>query len=53
MELIRLDRPDQMNAINSAMFDAIADALVLGEGESKVRAIVIAGAPGMFTQRDR
>jgi enoyl-CoA hydratase/carnithine racemase len=50
VELIRLDRPDQMNAINSPMFDAIADALVLGEGESKVRAIVIAGAPGMFTQ---
>lgn len=50
VELIRFDRPDEMNAITGEMFDAIADALVLGEGDSKIRALVIAGAPGMFTQ---
>jgi enoyl-CoA hydratase/carnithine racemase len=50
VEIIRLDRPDHMNAITGVMYDAISDALVLGEGDSQVRAFVIAGSPGMFTQ---
>jgi enoyl-CoA hydratase/carnithine racemase len=50
VEIIRLDRPDHMNAMTGEMYDAVSDALVLGEGDSQVRAIVIAGSPGMFTQ---
>jgi enoyl-CoA hydratase/carnithine racemase len=50
VEIIRLDRPDEMNALTGEMFDAMSDALVLGEGDSKIRAFVIAGSAGMFTQ---
>lgn len=50
IETIRLDRPDFMNALTGEMFEAIADALVLGEGDGKVRAFVIAGMPGAFTE---
>ena len=46
VEVIRLDRPDFMNKMTSEMFDA----MVLGEGDGKIRALVIAGSPGMFTQ---
>jgi enoyl-CoA hydratase/carnithine racemase len=50
VETIRLDRPDYMNAITGDMFEAISDALVLGEGDGKVRAFIIAGMPGAFTE---
>lgn len=50
IETIRLDRPDFMNAMTGDMFEAVADALVLGEGDGKVRAFVIAGMPGAFTE---
>jgi enoyl-CoA hydratase/carnithine racemase len=50
VETIRLDRPDYMNAMTGEMFEAVSDALVLGEGDGKVRAFVIAGMPGAFTE---
>ncbi len=50
VETIRLDRPDYMNAITGEMFEAVSDALVLGEGDGKVRAFIISGMPGAFTE---
>ena len=50
IETIRLDRPDYMNAMTGEMFEAVSDALVLGEGDGKVRAFIIAGMPGAFTE---
>lgn len=49
IQTIRFDRPERMNALTSEMFDAAADAVVLGEGDGKVRVLVIAGMPGAFT----
>jgi enoyl-CoA hydratase/carnithine racemase len=46
---VRFDRPDKKNALTSAMFEAAADALVLGEADSKVRVFILAGAAGAFT----
>ena len=49
-QTIRFQSPDNMNALTSDMFEAIADALVLGEGDGKVRAFILAGMPGAFTE---
>lgn len=50
VQTVIFDRPDFMNALTGEMFEAIADALVLGEGDGKVRAFIIAGTPGAFTE---
>lgn len=50
IQTVRLDRPDYMNALTGEMMESIADALVLGEGDGKVRAFVISGMPGAFTE---
>ncbi|MGD9738902.1 MAG: enoyl-CoA hydratase-related protein, partial [Bauldia sp.] len=49
VQIIRLDRPAEMNAITGEMFEAMSDALVLGEGDGKIRAFLLTGAPGVFT----
>lgn len=46
---IEFNRPDKKNAITSAMYQLMADALKEGERESSVRAIVITGKPEIFT----
>lgn len=50
VQTIRLERPEEMNALTSEMFDAISDALVLGEGDGKIRVFVLTGGPGCFTE---
>lgn len=50
VQTIRFDRPDYMNALTGEMMEAVADALVLGEGDGKIRAFIIAGMPGAFTE---
>ncbi|MCW5715982.1 MAG: enoyl-CoA hydratase/isomerase family protein [Bauldia sp.] len=50
VQTIRLERPEQMNALTTEMFDAISDALVLGEGNGRIRAFVLAGTAGAFTE---
>ncbi len=50
VQTIRLDRPETMNTLNGAMFDAVSDALVLGEGDGKIRVFVLTGMPGSFTE---
>lgn len=46
---VRLDRPDKRNALNALMYEAMADALVLGEADSRVRVFMFSGSPGAFT----
>ena len=49
VQVLRFDRPEKNNAITSAMYEALADALAFGESSSRVRCFLIAGIPGMFT----
>jgi len=46
---IEFNRPERKNAITSAMYQAMADALIDAEGDSTVRAILITGKPEIFT----
>ncbi|HZW22172.1 enoyl-CoA hydratase [Noviherbaspirillum sp.] len=46
---IEFNRPEKKNAITSAMYQSMADALKDAEGDSAVRAIVIQGKPEVFT----
>ncbi len=48
--LLRLARPEKRNALTGAMYDALREALEGADREgSGVGAVVIAGAPGVFT----
>jgi len=46
---IRMNRPEKKNALTSAMYDAMAQAIESASGASPIRCIVIAGAPGAFS----
>ena len=46
---IEFNRPDKKNAITSAMYQVMADAIKDGETDTAVRAIVILGKPEVFT----
>jgi enoyl-CoA hydratase/carnithine racemase len=46
---IEFNRPEKKNAITSAMYQSMADALKEAEGDVAVRAIVIQGKPEVFT----
>jgi enoyl-CoA hydratase/carnithine racemase len=41
---VRLNRPDKMNALNPAMFDAIVEAIESLAGTTGLRAVVLSGA---------
>ena len=49
VQTIRFDRPEFGNALTAEMFDLAADAVSLAERNTSVRAVLIAGMPGMFT----
>jgi len=49
VQTIRFDRPEKSNALTSDMYEAAADAISIGERDSGVRVILIAGMPGVFT----
>lgn len=49
VQTIRFDRVEKKNALTLHMYEAAADALAFGETNSRVRAFVIAGMPGVFT----
>jgi enoyl-CoA hydratase/carnithine racemase len=49
VQVVRFDRIEAQNALNAAMCEAAADAISFGESSSRVRAIVLAGGPGLFT----
>ncbi|HYC42181.1 MAG TPA: enoyl-CoA hydratase [Noviherbaspirillum sp.] len=46
---IEFNRPEKKNAITSAMYQSMADALKEAEGDAAVRAIVIQGKAEVFT----
>src|SRR5256885_16448937 len=46
---IRMKRPVKKNALTSAMYDSMAEAIETASGSSPIRCIVIAGAPGAFS----
>ena len=46
---IRMNRPDKKNALTSAMYDAMAEAIETAGGASPVRCILICGVPGAFS----
>ena len=46
---IEFNRPDKKNAITSAMYQTMADALAEAEGDSAIRVVLIAGKPEIFT----
>ena len=46
---IEFNRPERKNAITSAMYQAMADAINDGEKDAAVRAILIVGKPEIFT----
>lgn len=46
---IEINRPDKKNALTSAMYQAMADAIKLAEGDSSVRVVLIHGKSDLFT----
>src|SRR5213592_1798519 len=46
---IRMNRPEKKNALTSAMYDAMAEAIESASGSSPVRCVLIAGASGAFS----
>jgi len=46
---IEFNRPERKNAITSAMYQSMADAINDGEKDAAVRAILIVGKPEIFT----
>ena len=44
-----MNRPEKKNALTSAMYDAMAEAIETASGASPIRCVVIAGAPGAFS----
>jgi enoyl-CoA hydratase/carnithine racemase len=49
VQTIRFDRPEVSNALTGEMFDLAADAVALAERNTSVRAVIVAGMPGVFT----
>ena len=47
--MIEIARPEKKNAITGAMYLALAEALLLANADPAVRAVLIAGQPGIFT----
>ena len=43
------DRPEALNAFNSAMFDGLADALLLAADEDSIKVVIITGAGRAFS----
>jgi enoyl-CoA hydratase/carnithine racemase len=46
---IRMNRPDKKNALTSAMYGAMAKAMLEADGDASVGAILFLGLPGMFS----
>ena len=46
--LVKLNRPDAMNALNTKLLGELADALTAAQGNDKVRCIVLTGSEKAF-----
>lgn len=49
IQVLRFIRPEKKNAINAAMYRALADALETGDASSEIAAHVFAGSDGVFS----
>jgi enoyl-CoA hydratase/carnithine racemase len=49
VQTVRFDRLEAENALTATMCEAVSDAIAFGESSSRVRTIVLAGGPGVFT----
>ncbi|KQO71375.1 enoyl-CoA hydratase [Methylobacterium sp. Leaf87] len=49
VRLIRLDRPDKLNALTSAMYDTLREALAEADASVAIGAVVFSGSPGAFS----
>ena len=49
VQRIELNRPDKKNAITSAMYDAMREAIAASDTDARVRVVFIYGQPGCFT----
>ena len=49
IQTLTFNRPAKKNAITTAMYQALADALVFAEHDATVRVILISGQPEIFT----
>ena len=49
VQTVRLNRPEKKNAITSAMYAAMADAIKAGWADGNVRATLFLGTPGAFS----
>lgn len=45
---IRINRPEKKNALNTSMYEAMADALTSARSEPGIRCLLLSGAPGAF-----
>ncbi len=50
---IRMNRPEKKNALTSAMYDAMAEAIETANGSSPIRCVLICGAAGRVFGRQR
>lgn len=48
VRIVRLNRPDKMNALNTALTQALYDALTAADADANVRAVVLCGAGRAF-----
>ncbi|KQT65116.1 MULTISPECIES: crotonase/enoyl-CoA hydratase family protein [unclassified Aureimonas] len=49
VQTLRMNRPDKKNAIDRAMYAAMAEALRRADADPEIRATLIAGVPGAFS----
>ena len=49
VQTIRLERAERSNALTAEMCESATDALSLAERDTSIRAVLIAGMPGVFT----
>lgn len=49
IRIIRINRLDKKNALTQAMYAALAEAVVTGEGDDAVRVLVLTGTGDVFT----
>jgi enoyl-CoA hydratase/carnithine racemase len=49
IRVIRMNRPEKKNALTSAMYDSMAEAIETASGTSPIRCVLICGGPGAFS----
>ena len=49
VQTIRIERMDAENRLTAEMCERVANSLAFGESSSRVRVVLLTGAPGMFT----